>query len=59
MTVDEVIEIKQAMSLETANMSVSEMQSYYSQGAQAIQRRIDEIRAGTDAEGQAEAEMSA
>lgn len=50
MTVDEVREIKEAMSLETADMSVGELHTYYSKGAKEIQRRIEELRGGTDAE---------
>jgi len=46
MTVDEVRAIKEKMSLETAGMSVSELHSFYSNGATEIQRKIDAIRAG-------------
>ena len=49
MTIDEVRDIKEAMSLETIGMSVSELHSYYSKGAKEIQRMVDEPCARSDA----------
>jgi len=44
MTVDEVRSIKEKKSLETAGMSVSELNSYYAVGASEIQKKVDAIR---------------
>ena len=44
MTVDEVRAIREKKSLETVGMSVSELNAYYSKGANEVQKRIDEIR---------------
>ena len=48
MTLDEVREIKEKMSLETTGMNPSELRSYYSRSAKKIQKVIDEIRAGSE-----------
>ena len=44
MTIDEVITIKENMSLQTVGMSVSEKITFYSAGAKEVQKKIDEIR---------------
>ena len=44
MTIDEVITIKENMSLQTVGMSVSEKTTFYSAGAKEVQKKIDEIR---------------
>ena len=44
MTVDEVRAIREKKSLETVGMSVSELNAYYSKGANEMQKRIDAIR---------------
>ena len=44
MTIDEVITIKENMSLQTVGMSVSEKTTFYSTGAKEVQKKIDEIR---------------
>lgn len=49
MTIDDVIKIKETMSLETVGMSVSELHSFYSQGAKEIQEKIDGVRAKNSA----------
>jgi hypothetical protein len=46
MTIEEVIKIKEKMSLETAGMSVNELHAYYSTGAAKIQKMIDLQRTG-------------
>ena len=46
MTIDEIREIKEKMSLETVGMNTDELRSYYSKGANKIQKMIDKIRAG-------------
>jgi len=50
MTVDEVRHIKEKISLETAGMSVSELNSYYAVGAGEIQKKIDAIRKQQDSD---------
>jgi len=44
MTVDEVREIRERLSLETAGMSIKELNSYVSVGAMEMQKKIDEAR---------------
>jgi len=44
MTVEEVRQIKEQISLKTAGMSVNEMRAYYSVGASEAQKKIDDIR---------------
>ena len=46
MTMEEVRKIKETMSLETVGMSVGELHTYYSKGANEIKKRVDEKRAG-------------
>ena len=44
MTVDEVRAIRERLSLETAGMSVSELNLHISAGAKEMQKKIDEAR---------------
>ena len=44
MTVEEVRAIRERLSLETAGMSVNELNSYISVGANEMQKKIDEAR---------------
>ena len=50
MTVEEVRTIKETMSLETIGMSVGELHTYYSKGADEIKKRVEEKRAGNGTE---------
>jgi hypothetical protein len=44
MTIDEVREIKERISLEACNLTGDELRKYYSKGATEIQKRIDAHR---------------
>ena len=45
MTVEEVVAIKEKMSLETIGMSTNQLHNYHAEGAIAMHKIINEIRA--------------
>ena len=50
MTVAEVREVREKMSLEICNMTVEEMREYFAKGAAKAQQIIDDIRKQREAE---------
>jgi len=50
MTVAEVREVRERISLEICNMTVEEMQEYFAKGAAKAQQMIDEIRKQRESE---------
>jgi len=44
MTIEEMIKIKQAISLETARMTLEQKRAYYSRGAAELQSKLDDLK---------------
>jgi hypothetical protein len=50
MTIEEVREIKERISLEIVGMSVDEMNAYFAKGTAEVEKKIDAIRKQKEAE---------